>query len=123
MDEAACAELPFDVVDELFFPDGQKIRTAREEAWERACKTCPVRLECFDDAMVTETPSPASVTKKLIQGGVWAGTVAAERVHLRRNQKMLLIWRRMIEAGSAPWHNPDLRVARKLGRPPKKEVA
>lgn len=66
--DAACADIPLSVVDQIFFPK-QGGTTHQAKA---VCARCPVRAECL--AWAVADPDLA---------GVWGGTSARERRRLR----------------------------------------
>ena len=66
VDSVPCQDLP-----DVFFPEDFLTKDMKEKAAETAkqlCATCPVRLECVEDAIVSKEPF-----------GVWAGTLPSER--------------------------------------------
>jgi WhiB family redox-sensing transcriptional regulator len=75
---AACGPRDAD----LFFPEpGSLSRTEwrlREEAAKRVCATCPVRLSCLEEALLTPEES-----------GVWGGMTADERARTRHETAAL----------------------------------
>lgn len=74
MKQAACASLPLDVVDRMFFPDngGQHIYKQAQ----RICAGCPVQQQCgeFADYLADD----------FAVVGVWGGTVHREEDRARR---------------------------------------
>lgn len=61
-----CSSMP-----DLFFPEDIPDEDVRNEAIQTAksiCKTCPIRLTCFEYAMTTGQ-----------EYGIWAGTLPSER--------------------------------------------
>jgi len=69
IDEAG--EVPCQRLPEVFFPDDFLTKDMKEQAAEMAqsfCATCPVRLECFEYAMVSKE-----------RFGVWGGTLPSDR--------------------------------------------
>lgn len=70
MEHAAC----IDADPALFFPSsGQPSAPAKA-----ICRTCPVRFECLEYALVHETTSKGH--------GVWGGTTGQERDRIRRRR-------------------------------------
>jgi hypothetical protein len=69
IDEAGsvpCQDLP-----DVFFPEDFLTKDMKERATQMAkqlCSTCPVRLECFEYAIVGKE-----------RFGIWAGTLPGER--------------------------------------------
>lgn len=65
----------------LFYPRrGDSVGVARARA---VCASCPVRQECLDDALATESPSDGgSATRATV--GVRGGLSARERIRLPR---------------------------------------
>lgn len=61
--------------DNLFFPESNK-REAAQPALD-ICVTCPVREQCLSYAMEHD-----------LREGVWGGTTAADRAHLRQGRKL-----------------------------------
>lgn len=73
---AACDGEPL----ELFYgPDGERepSRTMRERKAKLLCRSCPVRTECLDEALL---PGASS------QHGVRGGMTAEERIRERHNR-------------------------------------
>ena len=63
--------VPGQDLPDVFFPEDFLTKDMKEKAAETAkqlCATCPVRLECFEYAIVSKEPF-----------GVWAGTLPSER--------------------------------------------
>ena len=80
MNHAACADLPLDQIDDLFFPDnaapGTTIRATYQANVTRAkhiCRTCPVQIECEQYRVAIQDPN-----------GVWGGRDEIDRSTRRK---------------------------------------
>jgi len=62
---------------EVFFTEDKGGNYAHLDYVKKICKTCPVRVECFDYAMDT------------LVHGIWAGTTKEERDRYRRKHNMV----------------------------------
>lgn len=76
---ALCAELPFDVVDALFFPEGSGSDMYDRTA--RICNSCPAIDECARYVLDMEASQPKAYTY-----GYWAGMRAVDRLNARRKR-------------------------------------
>lgn len=69
-ERAACGSVPD---PEIFFPDhGNTVNTPTARLAKQYCQTCPVRIECLDDAE---------------PHGIWGGLTAGERHAMGRPRR------------------------------------
>ena len=86
--EGICAQIGSDL---FFVGKGQSVSEAK-----RACRLCPVRLQCLTDALQTE-----------VEYGVFGGLTPPARLalaaHVRAGADPLAVARRVIAQERTPW--------------------